>query len=145
MYACKELWKHLQAIWCTRVCSCESSSLIRIVMKKGKPQCLIILAAIYVFRILIQWAIFEVFHKKNLRVFFFSESGIRLSNLPKNYSKSLSWAWNLNKLFTVKGGNFKFHVQDSDLEYLFWQCEKHIALSDKSHIWYKLQLNLPST
>jgi hypothetical protein len=29
------------------------------------------------------------------------------------------------------GGKFKFHVQDSDLEYLFWQCEKHIALSEK--------------
>ena len=29
------------------------------------------------------------------------------------------------------GGKFKFQVQDSDLEYLFWQCEKHIALSEK--------------
>ena len=29
------------------------------------------------------------------------------------------------------GGNFKFQVQDSDLEYLFWQCEKHITLSEK--------------
>ena len=50
---------------------------------------------------------------------FFSESEIRFSNLPisqKNYSKNLSWAWNLNKLFTVMGGNFKFQVQDSDLE-----------------------------
>ena len=28
-------------------------------------------------------------------------------------------------------GKFKFQVQDSDLEYLFWQCEKHIALSEK--------------
>ena len=31
---------------------------------------------------------------------FFSESEIRFSNLP-NYSKELSWAWNLNKLFKV--------------------------------------------
>ena len=53
------------------------------------------------------------------------------SNLQNKYSKSLSWAWNLNKLFTVIGGKFKFQVQDSDLEYLFWQCEKHIALSEK--------------
>ena len=30
------------------------------------------------------------------------------------------------------GGKFKFQVQDSDLEYLFWQCEKHIALSEKT-------------
>ena len=29
------------------------------------------------------------------------------------------------------GGKFKFQVQDSDLEYLFWQCEKHITLSGK--------------
>ena len=29
------------------------------------------------------------------------------------------------------GGKFRFQVQDSDLEYLFWQCEKHIALSEK--------------
>ena len=38
----------------------------------------------------------------------------------------------LNKLFTVMGGKFKFQVQDSDLEYLFWQCEKHITLSEKN-------------
>ena len=29
------------------------------------------------------------------------------------------------------GGKFKFQVQDSDLEHLFWQCEKHITLSEK--------------
>ena len=41
-------------------------------------------------------------------------------------------AWNLSKFVTV-GGKFKFQVQDSDLEYLFWQCdrEKHIELSEK--------------
>ena len=50
---------------------------------------------------------------------FFSESEIRFSNLPisqKNYSKKLSWAWNLNKLFTDMGKNFKFQAQDSFLE-----------------------------
>ena len=35
------------------------------------------------------------------------------------YSKSLSWAGNLNKLFTDLGGKFKFSAQDSDLEYFF--------------------------
>ena len=30
------------------------------------------------------------------------------------------------------GGIFKFQVQDSDLEYLFWQYEKNIALSEKN-------------
>ena len=37
------------------------------------------------------------------------------------YPKSLSWAENLNKLFTDLGGKFKFSAQDSDLGYLFWQ------------------------
>ena len=39
------------------------------------------------------------------------------------YSKSLSWAENLNKLFTDLGRKFKFSAQDSDLEYLFWHCK----------------------
>ena len=52
----------------------------------------------------------------NTKGVFFSESEIRFSNLPKNYSKKLSWAWNLNKLFTDVGGNFKFQAQDSFLE-----------------------------
>ena len=29
------------------------------------------------------------------------------------------------------GGKFKFQIQDSDLEYLFWRFDKHIALSEK--------------
>ena len=29
------------------------------------------------------------------------------------------------------GGKFKFQVQDSDLEYLFWRFDKHVALSEK--------------
>ena len=29
------------------------------------------------------------------------------------------------------GGKFEFQVQDSDLEYLFWRFDKHIALSEK--------------
>ena len=28
-------------------------------------------------------------------------------------------------------GKFKFQVQDSDLEYLFWRFDRHIALSEK--------------
>ena len=39
---------------------------------------------------------------------FYSESSIRFSNLQTKYSKLLSWAWNLNKLFTVFGGKFQF-------------------------------------
>ena len=54
---------------------------------------------------------------------FFSESAIRFSNLPifkKKYSKKLSSAWNLNLLFTVIGGKFKFKFQDSFLEYFYF-------------------------
>ena len=41
------------------------------------------------------------------------------------YTMSLNhfWAENLNKLFTDLGGKFKFSTQDSDLEYLYWQCK----------------------
>ena len=46
------------------------------------------------------------------------------------YSKSLSLAENLNKLFTDSGGKFKFSAQDSDLEYLFWQCKNPPVSSD---------------
>ena len=40
--------------------------------------------------------------------------------LQNKYSKSLSWAVNLNKLFNDLGRKFKFSAQDSDLEYLLW-------------------------
>ena len=46
------------------------------------------------------------------------------------YSKSLSWAENLNNLFTVLGRKFKFTAQDSDLEYLFWQRKNSPVSSD---------------
>ena len=46
------------------------------------------------------------------------------------YSKSLSWAENLNKLFNVLGGKFKFSAQDSDLEYLCWQWKNSPVSSD---------------
>ena len=41
------------------------------------------------------------------------------------------------------GGNFKFKVQDSDLEYFFleiWRFEKRISLSEKSHLYLPLTL-----
>ena len=50
--------------------------------------------------------------------------------LQHEYSKSLSWAENLNKLFTVLGGKFKFSAQDSDLEYLCWRCKNSPVSSD---------------
>ena len=55
--------------------------------------------------------------------------------LRHKYSKSLSWAEDLNKLLTVLSGKFKFSAQDSDLEYylvssdlkppLVQRCEKN--------------------
>ena len=55
--------------------------------------------------------------------------------LQNKYSKSLSWAENLNKLFTVLGGKFKFSAHDSDLEYLCWRCKNSPVSSDlKPHL-----------
>ena len=50
---------------------------------------------------------------------FYSESAMHFSNLQNKYSRSLYWAWNLNKLFTIFGGKFKFQGPDSDLECFF--------------------------
>ena len=64
---------------------------------------------------------------------FYSESAMRFLDLQiskKNYSEKLSWAWNLNLLFTVIGGKFEFQAQDSFSEYFFleiWKSKKCIA------------------
>ena len=45
----------------------------------------------------------------------------------KNYSKKLSWAWNLNNLFTDMGENFNFQGKDSFLGIIFlgdWEIWK---------------------
>ena len=54
---------------------------------------------------------------------FKSEDTEEFFRCQNKYSKSLSWAENLNKLFTVLGGKFKFSAQDSDLEYSFWRSK----------------------
>ena len=61
---------------------------------------------------------------------FESEDTGKFLRLQHKYSKSLSWAENLNKLFTVLGGKFKFSAQDSDLEYLCWRCKNSPVSSD---------------
>ena len=64
------------------------------------------------------------------------KGGFKSENAGKNlclqhkYSKSLSWAENLNKLFTVLGRKFNFSAQDSDLEYLCWRCKNSPISSD---------------
>ena len=54
---------------------------------------------------------------------FKSENTGEFLHLQNKYSKSLSWAENLNKLFTDLGVKFKFSTHDSDLEYLFWDVK----------------------
>ena len=53
--------------------------------------------------------------------------------LQNKYSKSLSWAENLNKLFTVLGWKFKFSYKDSDVEYLFWRSKTPPVSSELRH------------
>ena len=59
-----------------------------------------------------------------MKVAFFQKVRFVFQISQINYSESLSWAWNLNKLFTVMGGNFKFQVQDSDTEYFILEIWK---------------------
>ena len=46
------------------------------------------------------------------------------------YSKSLSWAENLNFPPKTVNNLFKFSAQDSDLEYLYWQWKHSPVSSD---------------
>ena len=59
----------------------------------------------------------------------------QISQSPqKKYCKKVFWTWNLNKLFTDIGGNFKFRVQDSFFEQFFGEIgrfEKQTSLSEK--------------
>ena len=61
---------------------------------------------------------------------FKSEDTGKILRLKHKYSKSLSWAENLNKLFTVLGRKLKFSAQDSDFEYLCWRCKNYPVSSD---------------
>ena len=77
---------------------------------------------------------------------FFSESEIlfQISQSPhKKYSKTLSWAWNLNKLFTDMGGNFKLRIVFFWI--FFWEIgrfEKWFSLSEKRHLYICISLPL---
>ena len=59
-----------------------------------------------------------------------SEEAGGFLHLQDKYSKSLSWAENLN--FPPKSVNnlFKFSAQDCDLEYLFWRTKNPPVSSD---------------
>ena len=79
----------------------------------------------------------DVFYNQMVKSKFFVTEGAFNSedieeflHCQNKYSKSLSWAENLNKLFTVLGEKLKFSLQDSDLEYLFWQWKNSPVSSD---------------
>ena len=59
-----------------------------------------------------------------------SEDTEEFFHCQNEYSKSLFWAENSNKLFTVLGKKFKFSAQDSDLENLFWHPKNFQVSSD---------------
>ena len=50
---------------------------------------------------------------------FMSEDTGGFLHCQNRYSKSLSWAESLNKLFTIMGGKFKYSAQGRDLAYSF--------------------------
>ena len=60
---------------------------------------------------------------------FLTESLMQL----KKYSKSLSWAEKMNKLFAVMGGKFKSSAQDSDLSCLELSDKKQPF---KQNMWH---------
>ena len=76
----------------------------------------------------------HIFYKKSLKVL--DDTGESL-HLQHQYSKSLSRAENFS--FPSKSVNdlLKFSAQDSDLEYLFWQCKKTYSI-----FWHKATFSL---
>ena len=61
---------------------------------------------------------------------FISEETGEFFRCQNKYSKSLSWAENLNFPPKTVNNLFKFSAQDSDLEYLFWQRKNSSVSSD---------------
>ena len=61
---------------------------------------------------------------------FKSEETGEFFRCQNKYSKSLSWAENLNFPPKTVNNLFKFSAQDSDLEYLFWQRKNSSVSSD---------------
>ena len=61
---------------------------------------------------------------------FKSEDTGEFLHLQHKYSKSLSWAENLNFPPKTVNNLFKLSAQDSDLEYLFWRSKNSPVSSD---------------
>ena len=68
-----------------------------------------------------------------LKLYRYSKGGFKSEDTEdffrcqNKYSKSLSWAENLSKLFTVLGGIFKFFAQHSELEQIL------VFIEDQAH------------
>ena len=73
----------------------------------------------------------EEYHKKSLKMAL-SQKMLENFHVSKinRYSKSLSWAENLNFLPKSLNNLFKFSAQNSDLEYLFWRTKNPPVSSD---------------
>ena len=61
---------------------------------------------------------------------FYSEETGGFLHLQNKYSKSLSWAKNLNFPPKTVNNLFKFSAQDSDFEYLCWRGKNFLVSSD---------------
>ena len=76
-----------------------------------------------------------VAHSRIFRLFIWSLCNVTFGQRSSKLNSRPVYCSQLyGKLFTVMGGNFKFQVQDRDLEYFFleiWRFKKQIALSDK--------------
>jgi hypothetical protein len=66
----------------------------------------------------------------NFKGGFKSEEAGDFFRCQNRYSKSLSWAENLNFPPKTVNNLFKFSTQDSDLEYSFWQWKNSWVSSD---------------
>ena len=66
----------------------------------------------------------QMYHyKREAEGGFKSEDTGECLHCQHKYSKSLSWAENLNFPPKTVNNTFKFSAQDRDLEYLCWQCK----------------------
>ena len=52
---------------------------------------------------------------------FFRKCSVLFKSPKRNYSKSLSWRWNLNFSPITVNNKFKFKAEDSNLEYFFFE------------------------
>ena len=64
--------------------------------------------------------LYKFFSSSSLRWFFFQKVWFVFQISKKNYSKSLSWTWNLNFPPLTVNNKFKFQAHDSFLKYFYF-------------------------